>query len=48
MKGLTAKPFILQIDASSFEIGVVLEQAGIIVAYAIRVLTKAEKPCGVI
>ena len=48
MKGLTTKPFVLQTDASSFEIGIVLKQAGMVVACASHVLTKAEKSCGVI
>ena len=44
----TAKPFVLQTDASSFGIGAVLEQTGKVVAYASRILTKAEKSYGVI
>ena len=41
--GPTAKPFVLQTDASVTEIGAVLEQAGQVVAYASRVLTPPEK-----
>ena len=44
----TAKPFVLQTDASSLGIGAVLEQDGKVVAYASRVLTKAEKSYSVI
>ena len=44
----TAKPFVLQTDAGSLGIGAVLEQDGKVVAYASRVLTKAEKSYSVI
>ena len=44
----TAKPFVLQTDTSSLGIGAVLEQDGKVVAYASRVLTKAEKSYSVI
>ena len=44
----TAKPFVLQTDASARGIGAVLEQGGQVVAYASRVLTKAERSYSVI
>ena len=44
----TAKPFVLQTDASSLGIGAVLEQTGKVVAYASCVLIKAEKSYSVI
>ena len=44
----TAKPFVLQTDASAMGIGAVLEQGGQVVAYASRVLTPPEKSYSVI
>ena len=44
----TAKPFVLQTDASAMGIGTVLEQGGQVVAYASRVLTPPEKSYSVI
>ena len=44
----TARPFVLQTDASARGIGAVLEQGGQVVAYASRVLTKAERSYSVI
>ena len=43
----TAKPFVLQTDASAVGIGTVLEQGGQVVAYGSRVLTPLEKPYSV-
>ena len=44
----TARSFVLQTDASARGIGAVLEQGGQVVAYASRVLTKAERSYSVI
>ena len=44
----TAKPFVLQTDASGMGIGAVLEQGSQLVAYASRVLTPPEKSYSVI
>ena len=44
----TAKPFVLQTDASATGIGAVLKQVGQVVAYASCVLTPSEKSYSVI
>ena len=44
----TAKPFVLQTDASATGIGAVLKQGGQVVAYASSVLTPPEKSYSVI
>ena len=46
--GPTAKPFVLQTDASATGIGAVLEQGGQVVAYASRVLTPPKNSYSVI
>ena len=44
----SSEPFLLQTDASAFDIGVVLEQAGHIVAYASQTLIQSEHNYSVI
>lgn len=44
----SARPFVVQTDADALGIQAVLEQCGQVVAYASRVLTKAERSYSVI